>query len=194
MSKQQLFKKAVCLGICSIIGLSALGFGQAHTASAMVIGTAINANPTFLTASAIVLEPVAPETAAAAAKVATSKVDKLIDIGKNFLGVKYQFGAAAGSTLAFDCSSYTQYIFNKIGISLPRTSSAQATVGVKVAKSNLKAGDLVFFKRPGKSGIGHVGLYIGNGKMIGASGNAVQVSDMNTSYWTKNYVTARRVL
>jgi cell wall-associated NlpC family hydrolase len=124
-----------------------------------------------------------------------TKTDKIIKTGNNYLGVKYRFGAPVGVTYAFDCSSFTQYIFKKNGISLPRSSSQQVAIGTKVAKSSLKKGDLVFFKDPGRSGrIGHVGVYIGNNKMLGASGKAVKISNMNSSYWTKNYVTARRVV
>jgi len=189
--KQSLFRSVISLGISSIIGLSVLGFGHASaSSSSLVIGTATYMESAVKVAAATA--PAAPAKPAAAP--APSKVDTLISIGKQYLGVKYQFGAKAGSTIAFDCSSYTQYIFKKIGISLPRTSSSQATVGTKVAKASLKAGDLVFFSRPGVSGIGHVAVYIGNNKMLGASGDKVQVSSLNTSYWTKNYVTARRVL
>lgn len=121
--------------------------------------------------------------------------ESIIKTGKQYLGVKYRFGAPSGVTYAFDCSSYTQFLFKKYGVSLPRTSSQQVNVGVKVAKANLIKGDLVFFKDPGRSNkIGHVGIYIGNNQMIGASGKAVKISKMNSSYWVKNYVTARRVL
>lgn len=124
-----------------------------------------------------------------------TKADSIIRTGKAYLGVKYRFGAPAGVTYAFDCSSFTQYVFKKNGISLPRTSSQQVTKGVKVAKSQLRKGDLVFFKDPGRSGrIGHVGIYIGNNNMLGASGKAVKISSMNSSYWQKYYVTARRLV
>lgn len=125
---------------------------------------------------------------------ASSKADKIIQTGKKYIGVKYRFGAPSGVTNAFDCSSFTQYIFKKHGVSLPRTSTMQAAKGVKVSKGNLKKGDLVFFKTPGRSGrIGHVAVYIGSNKMLGASGKAVKISSMNSSYWSKYYVTARRV-
>lgn len=186
MFKPSLFRSVISFGISSVIALSALGFGHASAASSLVIGTATYSQPVAKVSSAAEAKP--------AAAPAPSKVETLISVGKQYLGVKYQFGAKAGSTIAFDCSSYTQYIFKKIGISLPRTSSSQATVGTKVAKANLKAGDLVFFKRPGKSGIGHVGVYIGSDQMLGASGDKVQIASLNSSYWKKNYVTARRVL
>jgi len=127
---------------------------------------------------------------------AATKADKIISLGKKYLGVRYKFGAPSGVTYAFDCSSFTQYIFGKYGIKLPRVSSSQAKKGKYVSKSNLRKGDLVFFttKRTG-SKIGHVGVYVGNGKMLhtyGAPG--VMYSSINSSYWKSHYVTARRVI
>ena len=127
---------------------------------------------------------------------AATKADKIISLGQKYLGVKYRFGAPSGSTSAFDCSSFTQYIYGKYGIKLPRVSSSQATKGYKVAKSNLKRGDLVFFttSRTGKK-IGHVGVYVGNNKMLHTYGKpGVTYSSLNSSHWKKTYVTARRVL
>ncbi|TFE27560.1 C40 family peptidase [Cohnella luojiensis] len=163
---KRLIRKVISVSICSVIGLTALGFGQTGKVEAHVMKSENK-----------------------------MKENKIISTGTKYLGVKYLFGAPAGVTYAFDCSSYTQYIFKKNGISLPRTSSAQSTKGVKVAKANLKNGDLVFFKDPGRPGkIGHVGIYMGNNKMIGASGKAVKISSLGSSYWKKQYVTARRVI
>jgi cell wall-associated NlpC family hydrolase len=107
------------------------------------------------------------------------------------MGVPYKFGAPSGSTRAFDCSSFTQYVYKKNGISLPRTSIAQSKVGRYVSRSNLQPGDLVFFYSP----IHHVAIYIGNGKILhtyGAPG--VTISSLNSSWWSSHYTTARRVL
>ncbi|GIQ64575.1 hypothetical protein PACILC2_31430 [Paenibacillus cisolokensis] len=77
------------------------------------------------------------------------------------------------------------------GINLPRTSKAQSKVGKYVSKSNLKVGDLVFFYSP----IHHVGIYIGNGKIIHTYGDpGVTISTIKSGWWSKNYTTARRVL
>ena len=127
---------------------------------------------------------------------AATKAEKIISLGNKYLGVKYRFGSPSGRTSTFDCSSFTQYIYGKYGIKLPRVSSNQAKKGYKVYKANLKKGDLVFFRtaRTG-SKIGHVGVYAGNGKMLhtyGAPG--VMYSSINSSYWKSHYVTARRVL
>lgn len=128
------------------------------------------------------------------ASAATAESLSLIELGKQYIGTPYVFGAAPGSTSSFDCSSFTQYIFAKTGVDLPRTAAAQATKGKKVAKSYLSMGDLVFFKTSG-SGISHVAVYAGNGKILqAASSSGVTVSSLNSAYWTKSYVTARRVL
>jgi len=125
---------------------------------------------------------------------ATPESLNLLEVGKDFIGTPYQFGAAAGITSAFDCSSFVQYIFQGAGVKLPRTSSSQASVGEKVDKGYLSVGDLVFFKT-GDSGISHVAIYAGNNKMLHASSSqGVTISNMNSSYWKKAYVTARRVL
>ncbi|MBB3108993.1 cell wall-associated NlpC family hydrolase [Paenibacillus phyllosphaerae] len=126
-------------------------------------------------------------------KAATEESLALIDFGKEYIGTPYQFGVKSGITSAFDCSSFIQYVFKDSGIALPRSSAAQAKVGTKVDKGSLSVGDLVFFKTNGKS-ISHVGIYAGNNKMLhSSSSKGVTISSLNTSYWTKNYVTARRV-
>jgi cell wall-associated NlpC family hydrolase len=89
---------------------------------------------------------------------------------------------------SFDCSGLTQYAFKAAGITLPRTSKAQATVGTPVAKANLQPGDLVFFYSP----ISHVGIYIGNGQMVHAptSGSVVKTVSVDAM---GQFAGARRV-
>lgn len=128
------------------------------------------------------------------ASAATTESLKLLSVGKQYIGVPYQFGAPSGATYAFDCSSFAQHVFGKMGIWLPRTSAAQAWIGKPVAKAYLSVGDLVFF-RSGGPGVGHVGIYAGGGNMLHASrSKGITLTSMHTSYWTANYVTARRVL
>jgi cell wall-associated NlpC family hydrolase len=101
------------------------------------------------------------------------------------LGTPYRYGAAGPS--AFDCSGLVKWSFAKAGRSLPRTSRALSTVGTPVKRADLQPGDLVFFYKP----VSHVGIYIGNGKIVHASrkGQPVKVSDMSRMRFT----TARRV-
>jgi cell wall-associated NlpC family hydrolase len=127
------------------------------------------------------------------AEAATPESLKLLDTGKELVGTPYLFGAPSGVTYAFDCSSFTQFVFKKLDVSLPRTSIAQAEMGTKVAKGYLSVGDLLFFNTSG-SGISHVGIYAGNNKMLHSSKSGVKISDITSAYWNKRYVTARRVL
>ncbi|MNN63876.1 Murein DD-endopeptidase MepS/Murein LD-carboxypeptidase precursor [compost metagenome] len=114
------------------------------------------------------------------------------------MGVRYDFGASTSTTRAFDCSSFTKYIFGKYGVNLPRTSAAQSRVGKAVSKANLKAGDLVFFSsgsRANGSNVTHVAVYMGNGKILHTYGSpGVTVSDLNSGNWKRTYLKARRVL
>lgn len=128
------------------------------------------------------------------ASAATEESLELLSYGKLYIGVDYKYGATSGIDYAFDCSSYTQYVFKQMGIELPRTSSSQAHIGDKISKGNLSVGDLVFFSASG-SGIGHVAIYAGGGKILHASSSkGVAISSIESDYWKKNYLTARRVL
>ncbi|WP_139991517.1 C40 family peptidase [Paenibacillus paridis] len=144
--------------------------------------------------SAIVMSAITFGSFAPKAHAATPETINLIESGKEYIGTPYKFGAPAGVTYAFDCSSFTQFLFKGLDVNLPRTSTAQAKVGETVAKGSLSMGDLVFFKTNGKT-ISHVAIYAGNNKIIHSStSQGVTVSNLNTSYWTKSYVTAKRVV
>lgn len=101
---------------------------------------------------------------------------------------------------AFDCSGFTSYLYDQMGIKLNRTSRAQYTQGEAVDNSNLQTGDLVFFTSPrsGK-GIGHVGIVVdydpmnGNFSFIHASIKGVKVSQSTEPYYSRRYVGARRI-
>ncbi len=128
------------------------------------------------------------------APVRDSRIDILVEAAQKELGKPYIY--AGTGPKGFDCSGLTYSLFlNNLGIKLNRRASDQAKQGIEVSRQNLQAGDLVFFRTSG-SGIGHVGLYIGNNNMIHASsGRArVMVSSMDESYYKTRYVTARRIL
>lgn len=129
-------------------------------------------------------------------------VNALIRTAHNYIGVPYVFGAKPyPQSKVFDCSSYVQYVYGKYGVELPRASRKQATVGKAVSRTNLRKGDLLFFNLPGRyksnNIVGHVGIYIGNGKMIHSSNkpkDGVQVTSINKTFWKDNYLRARRVI
>ena len=109
---------------------------------------------------------------------------KVVSLAMQYLGVRYVWGGASPN--GFDCSGLVQYVFAKVGVSLPHSSRMQYDCGTHVSRSNLRAGDLVFFFTP----IAHVGIYIGNGLMVNATGNRVQISEV----WPGSYKGACRLL
>lgn len=134
-----------------------------------------------------------------ATKSISSKASRIIATAKSYKGdFKYKWGAEPWNTgyRYSDCSSFVQLVFNKKhGFNLPRTSKAQSKVGKYVSKSNLKAGDLVFFDTDTNGSVNHVGIYIGNGDFIHSSPvNKVGTNDLNSGWWEDHYVTARREL
>lgn len=134
---------------------------------------------------------------AGSAQTTRSIADKIIATGLKYRGTPYVFGTRSWQTKNFDCSTFTQYIFGVYGVELPRTSRQQAKVGKTVlSKSNLKKGDLLFFKTgiraDGK--IDHVGVYMGGGRILHTiPDGGVQVSKFS-GFWEATYVGAKRVI
>lgn len=121
--------------------------------------------------------------------LADAPINEAID---ELLGTKYKYGGTTEK--GFDCSGFTQYVFNEFSIDLPRASKGQAGIGTKVAKKNLRKGDLVFFNTDGK-GISHVGIYLGNDEFAHTSTRkGVTIDKLSNKYYVDRYVTARRVL
>ena len=112
----------------------------------------------------------------------------VVSYAKQFLGCKYVYGGTSPS--GFDCSGFTQYVYKHFGVNLNRTAAAQYSNGKSV--TSLQAGDLVMF---GKSGINHVGIYIGGNTFIHAANKSqgVRTDSMSTGYYKTNYVGARRI-
>lgn len=118
----------------------------------------------------------------------TSTGSSVVAYAKQFLGCKYVYGGT--TTSGFDCSGFTQYVYKHFGVNLNRTAAAQYSNGTSV--TNLQAGDLVMF---GKSGINHVGIYIGGNTFIHAANpsRGVTTDTLSSGYYKTNYVGARRI-
>jgi len=111
----------------------------------------------------------------------------------DWIGTRYEFGGV--DRTGIDCSAFTREIFSKsFGIDLPRTAFDQSQLGDPVNKEELQFGDLVFFKTAGYAPITHVGIYIGEGLFANAAcSRGVTVASLESEYWSKHYVEARRL-
>ncbi|UZQ86109.1 C40 family peptidase [Thermoclostridium stercorarium] len=118
--------------------------------------------------------------------------NKIIEYAKQFLGVKYVYGGSSPN--GFDCSGFTQYVFKKFNIKLPRTSYEYSGVGTKVSRENIKPGDILLFDVNGSNRIGHVGIYIGNDKFIHASSGKGKVVITTLSKYGERLIGIRRVI
>lgn len=120
---------------------------------------------------------------------------QILSFAAQFLGTPYVWGGTTPLP-GFDCSGYVQYVYQHVGISLGRTSQGQFNNGVAVARSELRAGDLVFFHTYGSnpSEATHVGIYVGNNTMINSSSHGVAYDDMTRDYRVEKYLGARRVM
>ena len=125
--------------------------------------------------------------------------DRLLAKARHYLNTPYKRGGSLQHGNATDCSGFVQYIYKSFDVRLPRSSSEQAQEG-KVAActmdfAKLIPGDLLFFSL-GRRRVGHVGIYLGEGKMIHAadSRHGVVVSDLRKPYYRGKFVVAKRIL
>ena len=104
----------------------------------------------------------------------------VVSYAKNFLGNRYVWGGTSLKTGA-DCSGFVQSIFRKFGVSLPRSSREQATVGTRVSLSSARPGDLVFYAKEGRP-VHHVAIYMGGGRVIHSKDSNSGVVTSNVGY------------
>jgi cell wall-associated NlpC family hydrolase len=150
-------------------------------------------------AQAVKASDVASPTVAAASeapespKAEASIKDRLLRVARGMLAVPYRFG---GTTLwGLDCSGFVQKAFAFLDLGLPRTAREQFREGAEVAKADLSAGDLVFFRTYAEYPT-HVGIYLGDNRFIHASAHdrKVTIDSLDTPYYVKRYLGAKRLL
>jgi cell wall-associated NlpC family hydrolase len=130
-----------------------------------------------------------PAHAAAATSLSLeAKRAKVVRYARRFLGVRYRYGGASPRT-GFDCSGFVAFVYRHFGVALPHYSVAQFSLGRRVPRRGLRAGDLVFF-----DGLGHVGIYVGRGRFIHAPHAGTRVSIEPLAGWYgARYDGARRL-
>ena len=191
---------AAGLALTAVVGGAATAAPTAHEAAVDTSTNTATVLPTTVSvpdiawsasdevsASAEAPAPVATTNAAASRDYTRSEIgtssaalnpsgNDIVSIALSLTGIPYVYG---GSTPAgFDCSGFTQYVYARAGISIPRTSGAQGAAGTFVSASEARPGDLVWHA------YGHVGIYAGNGMVVEATtpGSVTKVQPLWGNY------------
>lgn len=119
--------------------------------------------------------PALPPTAVPPSPIAS----RVVSLAEQQLGVPYRYGGA--DPQGFDCSGLVTYVFDQLGVRVPRTAEQQLTAAARVSREQLQPGDLVFFWLPQA----HVGIYVGNGEFIHApgTGRTVERTQLDQPYF-----------
>jgi len=132
--------------------------------------------------------PAAPEAAALAPPPAVS----LLVTALALQGAPYRNGGA--DPRGFDCSGFTQYVFGRHGIALPRETQAQFAAGEPIGRAEVESGDLVFFSTVA-AGATHVAIALDDDQFVHAPSErgVVRIERISLPYWDRRFVGARRV-
>ncbi len=125
-----------------------------------------------------------------------SRDAQVLDLARAQTGIPYLWGGAS-PTPGFDCSGLVQWVYRQVGVDLPRTAQQQFDATLRLTLDELRPGDLTFYARtyPSLEPITHVGIYIGNGRMIAAprEGDVVGEAPAFSGYWGEHYAGAGRI-
>lgn len=125
-------------------------------------------------------------------EMADTSDSALEKVAFNYLSIPYRFGGS--SRRGIDCSSFVQQVFRELDVQLPRSAREQFRVGEKVEREQMQKGDLLFFRTYARFP-SHVGIYLGDGKMIHASSRSrrVVVTSIDHPYYRKRFIGAKRI-
>jgi cell wall-associated NlpC family hydrolase len=185
-----------------LVGLLLSDLGR--DAARMVIGLALTGGiaAAFVVASGIALLAAAlaplPAIAPPEQPVAAGGVGQaagVVAVVRQYLGMPYVWGGASPGS-SFDCSGLVQWSYGQVGVQLPRTAQQQYNATTRVASADLRQGDLVFFANTYQSAepITHVGIYVGDGRMINApvEGDVIREMPVFTGFWGAHFAGAGR--
>ena len=116
----------------------------------------------------------------------------VLDAAESRLGAPYRYGGAGPD--AFDCSGLVTYAYRQLGVAVPRTAAQQFAAATPVPRSELRPGDLVFFRLDGRD-VSHVGIYAGDERFVHApqSGGSVRMARLDEEYFRRRYAGAGRL-
>jgi cell wall-associated NlpC family hydrolase len=131
---------------------------------------------------------------AASGLAACTPQTTVVEAARAQIGAPYRSGGATPAS-GFDCSGLTSYAWKQVGVTLPRSSSAQWAWVTKIKRSDLRPGDLVFYSSSGPRGtVSHVALYAGNDTIVHARRPGIALrEDALSTWWTQNLVGYGRV-
>jgi cell wall-associated NlpC family hydrolase len=154
----------------------------------------------LLAVTAVVAGTVAPAGAAfgddgrrprgVASAPAPTRAERAVKAALGVVGTPYRWGGESPST-GFDCSGLVRWAYGRVGIELPHNSYALYGEGQRVRGSRMEPGDILFFE-----GLGHVGMYLGNGRMVHSpeTGRTVEVVRLAATNYGARLIGARRVI
>lgn len=140
-----------------------------------------------------------PDTSAQSSATAffNPAADDVLFRAIGLVGTPYVWGGNTPSS-GFDCSGLIGFVYNDVaGIRLPRTTAQMMQMkGQRVPRNQLRSGDIVFFSTAKHGRVSHAGIYVGNGRFVHApsSGGTVRLDSVDSKYWSKAYLQAKRVL
>ena len=123
---------------------------------------------------------------------------EIIAYSQKYLGLPYRY-ASRDPEVGFDCSGFTHFVMKNFDIALSTSSSAQSVEGVKIPLEEVQPGDLVFFRHSPRGRIFHVALVVANEEeginIIHATFRGIMIDNLKkSSYWSRKYKSARRVI
>jgi len=141
----------------------------------------------------VVIPPSGPSTKEKSETDADYLGRKIARTAESLVGTPYRYGGTDPN--GFDCSGLTRYVYRRYGFELPRRAEDQLKVGRRVARTDLKPGDLVFFGMSWSKDY-HVGVFIGDGCFVHApqSGRRVEIQRLDHDYYRDRYHAARRII
>jgi cell wall-associated NlpC family hydrolase len=119
---------------------------------------------------------------------------QVADVAQQYVGSRYVWGGS--SPAGFDCTGFVMWVFGQFGVSMPHNEAGQLNSGDRVSADELQPGDVLVFANTYRSGLSHVGIYVGEGRFVHAvdESHGVLVSNLWDSYWAPRLVGATRAL
>ena len=149
--------------------------------------------PALLASTLAACSSPAPRSVPPVASRAGGDVSQVLRIARRQVGVPYRYGGRSPRT-GFDCSGLVYYSHAQAGISVPRTTRDLYRRATPVSRTRLRPGDLVFF-RVNTPRVGHVGIYLGDGRFVHApsAGKRVAIESMSNPYWKSRFLRGGRI-